>query len=202
VASVQKKGDSYYCQFYFGGVRRTFTVGSVSESKAWSVAEDAEKLLGKIRRGERDLPDGVDIVDFVRARGNLKDLPKIAEKPKPASAILTVEALRDQYLAAHEGAQEENSLSTVRMHFGHFIKSLGASFDIRTADVGKLQEHIDRRKKGPRKRSPVTLRKEMATLRAAWNWAAHRGLVEGHFPGRYGLVYPKGDEKPPYMSMA
>jgi integrase len=43
------------------------------------------------------------------------------------------------------------------------------------------------------------LKKEMASLRAAWNWAAHTGLVKGAFPSK-GLVYPRADEKPPFMT--
>jgi hypothetical protein len=47
----------------------------------------------------------------------------------------------------------------------------------------------------------VTLKKEMASFRAAWNWAAHTGLVTGAFPSK-GLVYPKADEKPPFKTWA
>ena len=36
-------------------------------------------------------------------------------------------------------------------------------------------------------------------MRAAWNWASHMKLVQGLFPSR-GLVYPKADEKPPFMT--
>jgi len=36
-------------------------------------------------------------------------------------------------------------------------------------------------------------------IRAAWNWAAHTGLVKGIFPSK-GFVYPKADEKPPVIT--
>src|SRR5262249_34165561 len=69
--------------------------------------------------------------------------------------------------------------------------------------LGKLQEHVDRRakQKGIRKRSlsPTTMRKEMASLRAVWNWAVQMDLVTGLFPSR-GLRYPKADEKPPFQT--
>jgi integrase len=45
----------------------------------------------------------------------------------------------------------------------------------------------------------VTLRKEMATFRACWNWGVHGGKLKGHFPSR-GLKYPKGEEKPPFQT--
>jgi integrase len=47
----------------------------------------------------------------------------------------------------------------------------------------------------------VTIRKEIATLRAAWNWGEPTGLTSGKFPNR-GLRYPKADEKPPFMTLA
>jgi integrase len=62
-----------------------------------------------------------------------------------------------------------------------------------------LQAHIDRRrKKGV---SPVTLKKEIATLRACWNWAAHAGLLKGIFPSK-GLRFPKESEKEPFRTFA
>jgi site-specific recombinase XerC len=54
-----------------------------------------------------------------------------------------------------------------------------------------LQEHVDRRRK--KGISPVTLKKEMATVRACWNWVVHGGLLKGAFPGR-GLRFPKEEE--------
>jgi hypothetical protein len=62
-----------------------------------------------------------------------------------------------------------------------------------------MQEYVNNRAKA--KISPVTIRKEIATLRAAWNWGEPMELTSGKFPNR-GLRYPKADEKPPFMTMA
>src|SRR5262249_46541211 len=157
--------DSYYCQFFYQGSRRTITVGAVSETKAQARAEDVDKLLRQLKRGERHLPDSIDIVDFVLTGGDAKKVQKTAEKPAAPSAVLTLEGLRDQYLTTHQDAQEKNSLATVKMHFGHFIQTFGARLPMRQLDAAKLQEHIDRRRNGKKRLSPVTLKKEMATLR-------------------------------------
>src|SRR5262249_54780490 len=45
------------------------------------------------------------------------------------------------------------------------------------------------------------LKKEMASFRALWNWATHAWLIHGPFHSK-GLVYPKHDEKPPFMTWA
>ena len=47
----------------------------------------------------------------------------------------------------------------------------------------------------------MTLRKEMASLRACWNWGLQVCRLNDHFPGR-GLKYPKTDEKPPFQTRA
>src|SRR5262249_1621529 len=59
--------------------------------------------------------------------------------------------------------------------------------------------HVDRRRK--KGISPVTLKKEIASLRACWNWSVHGGLLKGTFPGR-GLRFPKEDEKEPFRTFA
>jgi integrase len=50
-----------------------------------------------------------------------------------------------------------------------------------------------------KKIAATTLKKEIASLRAAWNWATRTGILKGNFPG-HGLTYPKTDEKPPFQT--
>jgi hypothetical protein len=47
--------------------------------------------------------------------------------------------------------------------------------------------------------TPVTIRKALVTLRTLWNWGRHHGHFEKPFPCK-GLKYPKGTEKPPFMT--
>ena len=98
---------------------------------------------------------------------------------------------------------ESNSLGTVRIHLGHMATTLGERFPMSSLAASDLQRHIDRRSvmKGARgqRLSPITIKKELASLRAAWNWGVHMGLVTGVFPNR-GLVFPKTEEKPPFMT--
>jgi integrase len=99
---------------------------------------------------------------------------------------------------------EENSLDTVRMHLRHVITTLGNTFHVTSVGQADLQRHIDRRaRKRYRGRplSAVTLRKEMASFRACWNWGVQAGRLKEAFPGR-GLRYPKTDDKPPFQTRA
>ncbi len=52
-------------------------------------------------------------------------------------------------------------------------------------------------KKG--KLSPATIKKEIISLRTAWNWGVNMRLVSGKFPAT-GLTYPKSEEKPPFQT--
>jgi hypothetical protein len=99
---------------------------------------------------------------------------------------------------------EANSLATVSVHLKHFESTPGERFAVRGLTLADLQQHAnERRKKKYRGRqlSPVTLKKEVASFRAAWNWAVPGGFVSGPFPSK-GLVYPKADEKPRFMTRA
>jgi integrase len=200
MASLQLKSGSYYCQFYYLGKRHTVTVGPVEKDEAEAFAGNVALLLLRLKQQLLTLPSGVDIDAFVLCGGKVPE-----QAPAVAAEPMSFRGFKERYLETHRGgAMEQNSLATVAMHLGHFEKTLGEKFPLHKLSAADLQGHIDRRRKKRyrgRSLSPVTLRKEMASLRAAWNWAAHMGIVQGMFPSK-GLVYPKADEKPPFMTWA
>ncbi|HEY7326450.1 MAG TPA: hypothetical protein VH592_02340 [Gemmataceae bacterium] len=69
MASLQKKGESYYCQFMYHGKRHTCTVGAVSEEEAGNKAKQVDYLLMRLKQRLIVLPDGVDIVTFIEHDG-------------------------------------------------------------------------------------------------------------------------------------
>ncbi len=69
MASLQKKGESYYCQFMYHGKRHTFTVGAVSDKEADNKARQVDYLLMRLKQRLIVLPEGVDIVTFVEHDG-------------------------------------------------------------------------------------------------------------------------------------
>lgn len=198
MASLQKKGESYYCQFMYHGRRHTFTVGAVSEEEAGNKARQVDYLLMRLKQRLIVLPDGTDIVTFIEHDGKPPDIgPTLADAPRKA---VTLGHLKERYLTTHgNGTIETNSLDTCKLHLGHFVRILGEGFPLGELSLAKLQEYVNHRAKA--KISPVTIRKEIATLRAAWNWGEPMELTSGRFPSK-GLRYPKADEKPPFMTMA
>src|SRR5579862_4846708 len=105
MASLQKKGPAYYCQFLYQGRRRTVTVGQVSENASLAFVERVEELLDLIARRLIAVPPGVDIGDFMANDG------KVEEASARSPTNVTFAAFMDRYLATHRGgALEENSL--------------------------------------------------------------------------------------------
>lgn len=197
MASLELRNKIYRVVFVHGGKKHGFTLDTGDRRTAEALLGGVEKTLMLMNQGILRMPQGCGLTDFVRSGG------QPTRPPESIPNDMTVGECRDRYLAAHgTGAMEVNSLATVRMHLGHFVRTLGERFPLRALGVNDLQQHIDqRRKKRYRGRllSPVTLKKEMASFRAAWNWATDRGFVSRPFPQR-GLVYPKGDEKPTFLT--
>ena len=193
MAGIRKKGDAYYCTFRFQGRRYYFTVGNLSEAQALAKGAEVDETLALLERGRLSLPEGVSLQDFVAAGGKV---PKVSARPE----TVTARQLFDSYLATHSnGTIEESSLGTARTHLNQFAQTIGERFRMQALTLLDLQDHVERRrKKGV---SPVTLKKEMATVRACWNWAVHGGVLKGVFPGK-GLRFPKEEEKEPFRTFA
>jgi integrase len=188
--------------FRWAGRKLKKTVKTTSRADADTALARFKENLQLLERGRLELPPGADIGTFLLSDGKLSGH---AEPAPPARIILTLAELRDAYVEVHSnGAMEKNSLATVCMHLRHVIVTLGKSFRIGSLAQTDLQKHIDRRaRKRYRGRplSAVTLRKEMASFRACWNWGVQAGQLKELFPGR-GLKYPKTDEKPPFQTRA
>jgi|CXWL01.1.fsa_nt_gi integrase len=192
MAGIRRKGEAFYCTFRFQGRRHYFTVGDVTEAQALAKGTEVDETLALIERGRLTVPDGVSLEDFVASGGKA---PVVSARPE----TITARQLVDHYLQTHaNGTIEESSLGTARTHLNHCVESLGERFRIQTLTLLHLQEHVDRRRK---KVSAVTLKKEMASIRACWNWGVHAGVLKGTFPGK-GLRFPKEDEKEPFRTFA
>jgi hypothetical protein len=170
--------------FRWGGRKLKKTVKSTARDDAETALARFNENLGLLERGRLELPPGADIGTFLVSDGKLNGQPVATSAPR----ILTLGELRDAYIDVHSnGAMEENSLATVRMHLRHVMATLGKSFRIGSLTAEDLQRHISRRSRKRyrgRPLSAVTLRKEMASFRACWNWGVQTGRLKGIFPGR------------------
>jgi integrase len=200
MAALQERNGSYRVIFWYHGKQESFTIGDVSETEANATLAIVENLLRGIRKKQIHIPAETDIVSFLCKRlANLNRESDNTPEPEPQPRNeTTLGVLRDRYIATHSnGTIEKNSLDTVSLHFSHFCRSLGDGFPLNEMSHLRLQEYINSRsRKGI---SPVTIRKELASIRAAWNWGKNVDLTSGQFPTK-DLRYPKPEEKPDFKT--
>jgi integrase len=201
MAVAEKRGEWFWIDFRFGSKRYRQPLKTQNPRIAETVVGGVNRTLMLLEQEALQIPDGADIVSFILSGGRAVKSPASNGHAKEP---LTLAQLKEKYIETLSiGAVERNSLKTVQMHLRHFIKTLGARFQVGKLTLNDLQEHVNARakKKGfrGRKLSAMTLRKEIASLRAAWNWGVLAGLVDGRFPNK-GLKFPKLDEKPPFQT--
>jgi integrase len=133
-------------------------------------------------------------VSIACSRGNTKKRPSNRSSGEQPALFSEV---RNAYLKTHaNGAVESNTLKTATTHLRHLGETLGETFSMVGLTLAHLQEHIERRRADV---ASTTIEKEIDTFRAAWNWACRMGMTQGVFPNT-GLVYPKTEEKLPFMT--
>src|SRR5262249_20579 len=163
MASLQERSGSFRILFCYHGKLHTFTLGKVQRDEAETKAAQVDYLLMRLKQRLITLPDGVDIVTFVEHDGKPPADP--SREPIPRKAI-TLGQARERYVQTLSGgAIEDNSLATIKMHLGHFVRTLGEGFVLTELTQPDLQRHVSERAKKHyrgKKLSPVTLKKEMA----------------------------------------
>jgi integrase len=192
VASLQFRNGVYRLLFRFNGKQHTLPIGEVplAEARQWKFR--AENLLMRVEQRLLELPASVTIVDFIRFDGRPPIDPALAVRKDTTFNQLTEEYLK----TVGNGAIELNTLANAKIHIKHLEKTLGKHFLLAGLTLGKLQGHITRR--AP-KVTAITIKKELDTFRTIWNWGLRMQWVDRPFPGS-GLIYPKTDEKLPFMT--
>lgn len=198
MASIQQKSKGYYCQFLFKGKRHTFALGRITKTQADACAERVEEVLASIAKGDLDLPSGAAVIAHVR-HGRSPTQATTADRKAP-----TLGSLRDRYLETFAGTLEFQTLRGIRRHFKHLTAYFGDGYPIRELSLADLQAYVNARATVKVRRgmlNPATIKKEIVSLRTAWNWGVRMKVVTGPYPYK-GLAYAKGDEKPPFQTRA
>jgi integrase len=196
MASLQLRGESWSCIFYYQNKRCWLHLGEMPEVDAKAKKTRVEYLLRLIKQRLMTVPAGYDIVKWMEDDG------KTVEEPLPIKDVITLAALRDQYTRVHSNSLEKTTLDGIAQHFKHWVSILGANFPMQKLSLADLQKYADHRavKKGLNGQiTAATIKKEIVTLRTVWNWAVQFDLVIGRFPMK-GLRYPRSDEKLPFMT--
>jgi hypothetical protein len=104
-----------------------------------------------------------------------------------------------------EGNLEQSTITGMKIHQRQLERHFGKRFAISALKLTDQQGYVEKRSrdKGLKGRTvtAATIRKAIVTLRTVWNWGRQHELVEKPFPSK-GLRFPKGTEKPPFMTFA
>jgi integrase len=206
MAFAQKRGDWYRLVFSYGGKKYRSSLKTKSAEVADAVVGGVKRTIMMLKQGLLQIPAGMDVETFILSGGQSVKASSITAQSTDDKTFesITLAHLRDRYVETMSiGAIEKNSLDTVKMHIRHIIKTFGNKFQLGDLTLNSLQEHVNRRAKAKGIRgkplSSYTIRKEIASFRAAWNWGVQAGLLKGSFPNK-GLKFPKLDEKPPFQT--
>lgn len=183
-----EKGISgkYFIRFRIGRQRFCRTLKTASKKEADHAVSVVEENLRLLERGRLEIPKSADAVSFLLSNGKIST-------PITVNS-LTLTGLFEKYFdSLPEGSLEESTIYTMGIH----RKTLETFFggDVVDAIPAGIQDYINDRAEN--KLSPVTIKKEIGTLRTIWSFGKQHKLVTEEFPRS--LRYPKGNEKPPFM---
>jgi integrase len=225
MATLEHRGNWFRVIFRFNGKRYAKTLNTQDAKKASILKGGIEKTILLLQQNLLRIPEGTDVLTFIVNGGEVPtDVPSPTKPIEPVPernvvrmpeqielqdrkqmSVTTLKLLCDRYANTLALSVEQNSLSTVQMHLRHVVRFFGSHFDPARLAPAQLQEYIEHRakKKGILKRplSAYTIRKELTTFRAAWNWAVQMRLIETPFPAAP-LKYPKMREKLPFQTWA
>lgn len=197
MASIGERRGSFRVFFRWRGRQYAETLGKVTRDEADAKAAHVDYVLLRMKQGLMEVPPGVGVVDFV-----VHDVR--APKSSPGDDF-TLDDLRSRYLGTHRDSLEPRTVAGIELHFKHLLREIGPGFPVRSLTLADLQVYVTARSKakgsGGRKLAAATIRKELVSLRTAWNWAARSNFVAGRFPND-GLRFPKAEEKPPFQTRA
>jgi integrase len=195
----------YRVVFRYAGMRFKRSLKVRHHASAEAVRGRVEETLSDLRRGRLVMPLDAEPGTFILSDGKLGQRP-VAPPAPPA----TIGSLVASYLAElPDGAKEEGSLRTERIHLGHVERILGAATPLRSVDLAAAQRYAKARgkethgKKARRPIRPYTVRKELKSFRHAWAWCRSRGLVPVAPVWVLGeITLPKDREPEPFRTMA
>lgn len=198
MAWLEKRGDGFHLGFRFGDQKFKKSLKTNEPRLANLALARVERRLELIEQGEVEIPHDVDFATFVLSDGKLA-------RPVTVKAMTLQELLKQYEAALQLDRLEPKTIETIQLHLKHIREVYGRTFRTDGLSFRDLQRYVDTRSRdvGHRGRpiSAVTIKKELATFRGAWNWGVRMDFVRGIFPSQ-GLYFPKTTEKPPFQTRA
>ncbi|WZO96114.1 tyrosine-type recombinase/integrase [Isosphaeraceae bacterium EP7] len=193
------KSGRYHIRFRHAGKPYKRALLLKDDRAAMTLCGRVEETLRDIALGRCTVPPDAEVGAFLLSGG------KVAAKPQPVAAPLTLGRLFDLYQA---GVAAENKAASTRytedIHVVHLKRHLGGGGPVTAVDLAAANRYVATRRKDLFRGRPVdgaTAKKELKTLRIIWAWGQKHGHLPGPPPFALGDVeFPKGIEKEPFRT--
>jgi hypothetical protein len=188
---LERRGASFRIKFRYARKSLSVPLKTADESEATNLLGRFEDNLRLLRRGVLVLPPGADAGLFLLSDGKL-------DGKAATTAPRTIESLFTLYQKEiTPGSKEANTRKCEDIHLAHLKKLLKPRTPLAQVTTAVLQTYIDRRARDKcraRHIKPQTIKKELATFLAIWNW----GHKREHAPppcSLAGLTFPRQGTK-------
>jgi integrase len=198
VASIyqSEKTGIYQIMFRLGKKQFHKNLDTDQKRKANSIKATVEETIHDIKRGRLTMPEGADPWEFLRSGGKVTQKFELAKQ----HTLSELFALYQEKLPP--GSMEANSMVTMKIHLKHLVGILGKRTVAQGVGVKDMQDYVNERAKHKHHGQLIkaqTIKKEVATFRAVWNWAMDHGYLTGWAPTK-GLRHEKSKAKPPFQT--
>ena len=196
MASLENRTGYWSISFRFGGKKFNRSLKTKDQGAAEELKKIVEATIWRVEQGVLQLPENADVVSFLLSGGNAHESPK-------APKTVSLKALFAEYRESASASLEPTTVCTLGTHTGHLLRIFGNRFNPCSLTLTDLDDYLKTRREEKTNRgtrvSPTTIRKEIATLRTIWGWAAERYAVAA-FPNTRKLNYGKVPERPPFRT--
>jgi integrase len=225
---LQKRNGSWRVIFRFQGKQHSMWIGEVPEKEAETVSGRVDYWLMRFKQNLVELPPGCDIVSFLEHDGKppvyvasvnkdltlakLREVYVDSQQRKLEQTTLDGMALHFNHLVRIIGPDKLIPTVTRADLQAYVDRRSGEWIDpnvFRRKRREKLAAKPPRKNRKPappaaadkprRHPSPATIKKEIVSLRTAWNWARRQLNLAESFPG-VKLDFAKVEEALPFMS--
>lgn len=206
MASLEKRGQSFRIVFRYGGIKYGRSLETTSERTAQAALARLEDNLHRLQIGTLEIPPQGDLASFLLADGRLRPTKAKKSATIQSDDATTLASLFTQFWGnLPEGSLEKSTIDGMRIHQRQLEKHFGKSQLVQSLTLTQLQDYVAERSKDKglhgRRVKATTIKKAIVTLRTVWNWGRQHELIDKELPAK-GLKYPKGTEKPPFMTLA
>lgn len=156
-----------YINFSFNRERYRRSLGSVNLNTAQKILAKIQVIKLLLQTGMAQIPKGICAGEFIFSC-------QLHATHSPIRSEVTLSVLIKEYLEVHSPpVKAKTTWVTEQIHLKRFLSILG-DIKLNSIDSGLIEEYIKQRCTQVR---PVTVNKEVATLRVALSWAQKKGWI-------------------------